>query len=82
MGSLETTFPSLKHPFTSLILVQPTNKASCQSQPSMTTTIQQNPSTSSSYDTSSAQMFRRKIKADPTIFPVLKDEKYHDLWHR
>jgi hypothetical protein len=29
-----------------------------------------------------AQVFRRKIKADPTLFPGLKVEKYHDLWHQ
>jgi hypothetical protein len=27
-------------------------------------------------------MFRRKIRADPSLFPILKDEKFHDLWHR
>jgi hypothetical protein len=27
-------------------------------------------------------MIRREIKADPSLFPVLKDEKYHDLCHR
>jgi hypothetical protein len=61
--------------------ISPANKASHQSQPSMPTSSQQNPSTSSSYDTSSTQMFCCKIKADLTLFPVLKDEKYHDLWH-
>jgi hypothetical protein len=48
----------------------------------MPTTTQQNPSTSSTYDNSPAQMLCRKIKADPTLFPVLKDEKYNDLWPR
>jgi hypothetical protein len=27
-------------------------------------------------------LFCRKINANLTLFPVLKDEKYHDLWHR
>jgi hypothetical protein len=26
-------------------------------------------------------MFRRSIKKDPSLFPVLKDDKYHDAWH-
>jgi hypothetical protein len=38
--------------------------------------------TSSSFDKSPAEMFRRKIKVDASLFPVLKDEKYHDTWHR
>jgi len=29
-----------------------------------------------------AELFRRGIKRDPTVFPTLKDEKYNDLWHR
>jgi hypothetical protein len=39
-------------------------------------------SSSTPYDTSPAQMFKRKIKVDATLFPVLKDEKFHDIWHR
>jgi hypothetical protein len=27
-------------------------------------------------------MFRRSIKKDPLLFPVMKDDKYHDVWHR
>ena len=27
-------------------------------------------------------MFRRTIKKDPSLFPTLKDDKYHDVWHR
>jgi hypothetical protein len=27
-------------------------------------------------------MFRRSIKKDPSLFPTLKDDKYHDVWHR
>jgi hypothetical protein len=27
-------------------------------------------------------MFRRAIKNTPSLFPVLKDDKYHDVWHR
>jgi hypothetical protein len=34
------------------------------------------------YDTSLAQIFRQKIKADPSLFPILKDENFHDVWHR
>jgi hypothetical protein len=26
-------------------------------------------------------MFRRAIKKDPSLFPVLKDDKYHDVWN-
>jgi hypothetical protein len=37
--------------------ISPTNKASRQSQPPMPTSTQQNPSTSSTYDTSPAQIF-------------------------
>ena len=29
-----------------------------------------------------ADMFRRGIKRDPTLFPTLKDEKFNDNWHR
>ena len=31
---------------------------------------------------SPADLFRRGIKRDPTLFPTLKDEKYNDTWHR
>jgi hypothetical protein len=27
-------------------------------------------------------MFRRSIKKDPSLFPVLKDDKYNDVWLR
>jgi hypothetical protein len=27
-------------------------------------------------------MFCRTIKKDPPLFPTLKDDKYHDVWHR
>jgi hypothetical protein len=27
-------------------------------------------------------MFHRTIKKDPSLFPTLKDDKYHDVWHR
>ena len=26
--------------------------------------------------------FKRSIKRNPFLFPTLKDEKYHDVWHR
>ena len=29
-----------------------------------------------------ADMFRRGIKRDPSLFPTLKDEKFNDSWHR
>ena len=29
-----------------------------------------------------AELFRRGIKRDPTLFPTLKDEKFNDNWHR
>ena len=29
-----------------------------------------------------ADLFRRGIKRDPTLFPTLKDEKFNDNWHR
>ena len=28
------------------------------------------------------EIFKRGIKRDPSLFPTLKDEKYHDVWHR
>jgi hypothetical protein len=28
------------------------------------------------------ELFRRGIKRDATLFPTLKDDKYHDIWHR
>jgi hypothetical protein len=31
---------------------------------------------------SPADILRRGIKRDPTLFPVLKDEKFNDSWHR
>jgi hypothetical protein len=27
-------------------------------------------------------MFHHTIKKDPSLFPTLKDDKYHDVWHR
>ena len=29
-----------------------------------------------------AENFKRGIKRDTSVFPTLKDEKFHDLWHR
>ena len=29
-----------------------------------------------------AELFRRGIKRDPSLFPVLKEEKFNDTWHR
>jgi hypothetical protein len=31
---------------------------------------------------SHAALFRRDIKKDSTVFPTLKDEKFHEDWHR
>jgi hypothetical protein len=31
---------------------------------------------------SAVETFRRGIKLDPSVFPILKDEKHHDGWHR
>jgi hypothetical protein len=31
---------------------------------------------------SSVDTFRRGIKRDATLFPTLKDDKFHDIWHR
>jgi hypothetical protein len=70
-------YMSITHASFDQFRISPANKASCQSQPPMPTSTQQNPSTSSSYDTSPAQLIRRKIKADHTLFPVMKGEKYH-----
>jgi hypothetical protein len=38
--------------------------------------------TSSAQHFNPVEMFRRGIKQDATLFPVLKDDKYHDIWHR
>ena len=32
--------------------------------------------------TTPAALFRRGIKKDPSSFPILKDEKFNDAWHR
>ena len=29
-----------------------------------------------------AELFKRGIKRDPSLFPTLKDERYNDVWHR
>jgi hypothetical protein len=31
---------------------------------------------------SPAALFRRGIKKDSTVFRILKDERFHDTWHR
>jgi hypothetical protein len=31
---------------------------------------------------SPAELFRRGIKRDPSLFPTLKDERFNDTWHR
>jgi hypothetical protein len=40
------------------------------------------PVSSSSNPYSPAELFKRGIKRDPTLFPTLKDEKFNDNWHR
>jgi hypothetical protein len=37
---------------------------------------------SSATKKSPAELFRRGIKRDPSLFPTLKDEKFNDSWHR
>ena len=31
---------------------------------------------------SPAELFKKSIKKDPSLFPLLKDDRYHDQWHR
>jgi hypothetical protein len=33
-------------------------------------------------NTSSAELFRKGVRRDQNLFPTLKDEKFHDSWHR
>ena len=44
------------------------------------TTGTTNPSPRSSY--TPEELFRRGIKRDPNLFPILKDERFNDNWHR
>ena len=39
-------------------------------------------SSNTSRTISDEDMFKRGIKRDQTLFPTLKDEKFHDSWHR
>ena len=39
-------------------------------------------STSTSHLLNPVELFRRGIKRDATLFPTLKDDKYHDIWHQ
>ncbi len=39
-------------------------------------------STSSTSRYTPAELFKRGIKRDPSLFPVLKDERFNDQWHR
>ena len=50
------------------------------SSPSTSSTSSTSPSRASVY--SPAQIFRRNIKRDPSLFQTLKDEKLNDNWHR
>ena len=55
------------------------------SQPPRPTTTANPPSTTSSNTSpyyNPVEQFRRGIKRDATLFPTLKDDKYHDIWHR
>ena len=49
--------------------------------PSTSSTTGSTSSTTHSY-LSSEDMFKRGIKRDQTLFPTLKDERFHDSWHR
>ncbi len=40
------------------------------------------PPTASASKYSPADLFRRGIKLDQSLFPTLKDERYNDTWHR
>jgi hypothetical protein len=60
-------------------LYQP-DPALSSSDPSSTPPLATTSSHPSHY--SPVAMLRRAIKKDPSLFPVLKDDKYHDVWHR
>jgi hypothetical protein len=55
----------------------PTTSSSALAAPTTSTPASTHPSPFSPVD-----MFRRAIKKDPSLFPTLKDDKYHDVWHR
>ena len=57
----------------------PTTSSSSSSSVPTTSTASTSSHTSSF---SPVDMFRRAIKKDPSLFPTLKDDKYHDVWHR
>jgi len=40
------------------------------------------PASTTTKSFSSEELFKRGIKRDQTLFPTLKDEMYHDSWHR
>jgi hypothetical protein len=52
------------------------------SQPSPTATSSTPATALSSTKHTPANLFRRGIKRDPSLFPVLKEEKFNDTWHR
>jgi hypothetical protein len=52
--------------------------------PRPTTTVTPPPSTNNSNTSpyyNPVEQFPRGIKRDATLFPTLKDDKYHDIWH-
>ena len=46
------------------------------------TSVKSSSSSPSAPKYSPAELFRRGIKRDPSLFPTLKDEKLNDTWHR
>ena len=46
------------------------------------TTATARPTSATGLSFTPADIFRRGIKRDPTLFPTLKDEKFNDSWHR
>ena len=48
----------------------------------ITTSTTAKPTTTTGLSFTPADIFRRGIKRDPTLFPTLKDEKFNNSWHR
>jgi hypothetical protein len=58
-------------------IIPPSSKLSSMSPTASNSTI-----TLSTQQFNSVEMFRRGIKRDATLFPTLKDDKYHNVWHQ
>ena len=58
----------------------PTSTAQAGTASTGMTTTASTSSTTSRY--TPAELFKRGIKRDPNVFPVLKEEKFNDAWHR